>query len=68
MPKNEIVIDFKLNGQIEVSVQGTKGASCVKETEDLQKLLGKTTSTTLTKEYYQKEDKEDARRTITNRR
>lgn len=64
---SEIIVDIPLDGDIVVEVKGIKGKSCLKEVESLAKILGQTTDLTFSNEYFQKEDDQHARRTISNR-
>jgi Protein of unknown function (DUF2997) len=56
MQKQQIVITVGQDGNFNVSVIGTKGASCLEITKDIIKSLGIKTNEKLTTEAYEKEE------------
>lgn len=51
----KIEIEIEKDGQARVDVNGIKGGACLKETDWLEKALGKVEKRTFKKEYYEKE-------------
>ena len=51
--KSEIEFTIDKNGNIAFEVKGLKGPQCLKETEEIEKALGKVVNREKTSEYYQ---------------
>lgn len=51
--KREIVVVIGPDGAVEISTKGLKGATCLAETEALEKALGTVTRRTKTREFYE---------------
>lgn len=58
MSKETIVASIDKNGNIELSVEGIKGKSCVDATADLEVYLGAVGEKEYTADYYKKKDPE----------
>lgn len=52
---HQIIIEISPSGESMIKVQGMKGSKCSKLTADIEKALGKVTSTKKTSEYYMSE-------------
>ena len=50
-----IILEIDQDGEVNVEAQGYVGKSCMKDTEWLEKLLGKVTKRTFKKEYHEYE-------------
>ena len=48
----EIIVNIDREGNVSMETKGFKGPSCLKATEELEKVLGKKTSEKKTAEYY----------------
>jgi hypothetical protein len=51
--QKKIILEIKIDGTVGYELQGVKGKVCTKETDWLDKLLGKVKSRTFKKEFYE---------------
>ena len=57
MPRHEIEIEIRKDGQVRVHIKGAKGKSCLTYARLLQEIVGKLKDQRLTSEYYEPDEK-----------
>jgi hypothetical protein len=55
VPMKEIILDISDEGEIKIETRGFTGKSCIRESEFLEKVLGKEISRSLTPAYWQED-------------